>query len=129
MSAPEQGQRIDQSRLISGRLAMTKSARRERQNNHIPKRGRGKGRIGDDAESSQATQSTQSQVVDPTQVEYINYRDQIHDATDGGYDQQHVPDGGHVQKGEGENVLDADDIAAQTASYITSSTYCTAALV
>jgi len=66
MSDPEQGQQIDPSRLISGRLAVTSSVRRARQNAHIPERGRGKGRMGDGAESSQATQSTQSQVVDPT---------------------------------------------------------------
>jgi len=52
--------------MISGRLAMTNSARRARQKAHIPKRGIGKGRMKDGAESSQATQPTQSQVVDPT---------------------------------------------------------------
>jgi len=55
MFDPEQRQQIDPSRMISGRLAMTNSGRRARQNVHIPKRGRGKGRMGDGAESSQAT--------------------------------------------------------------------------
>jgi len=52
MSDPDQGQQIDPSRLISGRLAMTNSARQASQNAHIPKRGGGKDRIGDGAESS-----------------------------------------------------------------------------
>jgi len=65
MSYPNQGQPIDPSKLISGRRAMTQSARRARQNAHIPKtgRGRGKGRKGDGVGSSQATQSEQSQVI------------------------------------------------------------------
>jgi len=74
--------------------------------------------MGDVAESSQTTQPKQSQIVDPTQVECLNYQDQIHDATDGGYDEQHIPDGGGVQQGEVEDeevpVLDADDIATHT---------------
>jgi len=53
--------------------------------------------MGDAAESSQATQPEESQVVDPTQVEYLNYQDQIHDATDGGYHEQHILDSGGVQ--------------------------------
>jgi len=47
-------------------------------------------------------------VVDPTQVAYVNYQDQIHDATDGGYDDQHIRE-------DVVHVLAADDIAAQTA--------------
>ena len=74
--------------------------------------------MGDGAESSQATQPTQSQVVDPTQVEYLNHQEQIRDATDGGYDEQHIVDGGGVHNGEGEDdivlVLDEADIAAAT---------------
>ena len=47
-------------------------------------------------------------MVDPTQVEYLNYQDEIHhDATDGGYDDQHIPDDVLL-------VLDQDDIAAAT---------------
>jgi hypothetical protein len=42
----EQGQPIDPSRMICGRLAVTSSGRRARQNAHIPKRGRGKGQMG-----------------------------------------------------------------------------------
>jgi len=64
MSYPNQGQPIDPSKLISGRRAMTQNARRARQNVHIPKTGRGKGRKGDGVGSSQATQSEQSQVID-----------------------------------------------------------------
>jgi len=45
-SDPDQGQPIDPSRLISGRLAMTNSVRRARQNAHIPKREIDKGRMG-----------------------------------------------------------------------------------
>lgn len=73
---------------------MTQSARKNRQNSDIPKRGRGKGGWRADGEgTSQATQSEQSQVVDLTQVEYLNYQDHIHhDVTDGGYDDQHIPD-------------------------------------
>jgi len=56
MSHPEQGRHIDPSRLIYGRLAMTNSVRRARQNTHISKSGRGKGRMRDGSESSQATQ-------------------------------------------------------------------------
>jgi len=64
---------------------MTQSARQARQRGHIPKRGRGKGRA-DGEGSSQATQAAKSQVVDPMQVECLNYQDKIHDAHDGGYD-------------------------------------------
>jgi len=46
-------------------------------------------------------------VVDPTQVEYVNYQDQIHDATDCEYDDQHISK-------DVVPVLDVDDIAAQT---------------
>jgi len=47
-------------------------------------------------------------VVDPTQeVEYLNFQDEIHhDATYGGYDQQHIP----VQ-----HIPDQDEIAATAA--------------
>jgi hypothetical protein len=44
-------------------------------------------------------------VVDPTQ--YLNYQDQIHDDTDGGYDDQHIPK-------DVVPTVDADDIAAET---------------
>jgi len=46
------------------------------------------------SQASQATQPEQSQVVVLTQeVEYLNYRDQVHhDVTDGGYDQDHIPE-------------------------------------
>ena len=47
-------------------------------------------------------------MVDPTQVEYLNYQDQIHDATDGGYDQRHISE-------DVVPVLDQDDITATTA--------------
>jgi len=88
---------------------MTQSARRARRNANVPKRGRGKGRRGDGSGTSQATQPEQSQVVDPTQVEYLNYQDQIHhDATNGGYDDHHIPE-------DVVRVLDQDDIATATA--------------
>jgi len=55
-------------------------------------------------------------------VEYLNYQNQIHDTSDGGYGEQHISDGGHVQQGEGEDdvvpVLNADDIAAQTTPHV-----------
>ena len=109
MSDQEQGQLIDPSQLICGRRPMTQSARRARKNAHIQKRGRGKGRRRDGSRTSQATQPEQSHVVDPTQVEYRNYQDQIHhEATNGGYDQQHIPE-------DVVSVLDQDDIAAATA--------------
>ena len=108
MYDPNQGQPIDPSKLMSGRRAMTQSARRARKNAHIPKKGRGKGRMGDGARSSQATQPEQSQVVNPTQVEYVNYQDQIHDVTDGGNDNQHILE-------DDLPVLDADDIVAAKA--------------
>ena len=94
MSDQHQGQPIDPSKMIAGRRAMTQSHQQERQSGHIPKRGRGKGGRRVDGEGgSQATQSEQSQVVDPTQVEYLNFQDEIHhDATDGGYDHQHIPE-------------------------------------
>ena len=47
-------------------------------------------------------------MVDPTQVEYLNYQDQIDDVTDGGYDQHHISK-------DVVPVLDQDDIAAPTA--------------
>jgi len=92
MSNQDQGPPIDPFKMIGGRRAMTQSHRRKRQNRHIPNRGRGKGRT-DGSGTSQATQIEQSQVVDPTQeVEYLNFQDEIHhDATYGGYDQQHIP--------------------------------------
>lgn len=41
-------------------------------------------------------------------MEYLNYQDQVHhDVTDGGYDQDHIPEQQHV--------LDDDDIAAAAA--------------
>nr|ABD32469.2 IMP dehydrogenase/GMP reductase, putative [Medicago truncatula] len=48
----------------------------------------------------------ESQVVDPSQqVEYLNYQDQVHhNVTDGGYDQDHIPEEQHI--------ADDDDIAA-----------------
>jgi len=47
-------------------------------------------------------------VVDPTQVEYVNYQDQITITTDSGYDDQHISEGAS-------HVLDTADIAAATA--------------
>jgi len=108
MSDQEQGHQIDPLRLISSRVAMTSSVRWARQNMHIPKRVRGRGRRVDGEGTSQATQPAESHVVDPIQVEYLNYQDQIHDAKDGGYDQQHIPE-------DAVPVLDHDDIAAATA--------------
>jgi len=71
--------------MIGGRRVMTQSHLQERKNAHIPKSGRGKGRRGNGSGTSQATQPEQSQVVDPTQMEYLNYQDQVHhDITDGG---------------------------------------------
>jgi len=90
---------IDPSKMIGGRLAQTQSYRKEkeRRNAHIPKRGRG--RRGDRSRTVQATQPKESQVVDPSkvvdpsQVEYLSYQDQVHnDVTDGGYDQDHIPE-------------------------------------
>jgi len=47
-------------------------------------------------------------VVDPSQVEYLNYQDQVdHGVTDGGYDQGHIPEQQHIP--------DEDDIAAAAA--------------
>jgi len=107
MSDQHQGPPIDQSKMIDGRRAMTQSHQKERQSGHIPKRGRGKGRL-DGSGDSQDTQPEQSQVVDPTQeVEYLNFQDEIHqDVTDGGYDQQHIPQ---------QPIPDQDDIARMTA--------------
>jgi len=65
MSDQEQGQQIDPSRLISGRIVVTGSMRWARANTHIPKRRKGRGRRADGECSSQATQPTQSQVDDP----------------------------------------------------------------
>jgi len=89
----DQGQPIDPSKMIGGRRAMTQSYQKERQSGHIPKRGRGQWRS-DGSGTSQATHPEQSQVVDSTQeVEYLNYQDQVHhDVTDGGYDQDHIPE-------------------------------------
>jgi len=79
--------------MIGGRRVMTQSHRRERKNAHIPESGRGKGRRENGSGTSQATQPEQSQVVDPTQMEYLNYQDQVHhNVTDGGYDDQHIPE-------------------------------------
>jgi hypothetical protein len=103
---------IDPSKMIGGRRAQTQSYRKEkdRRNAHIPNRGRG--RRGDGSGTSQASEAAQpeeSQVVDPTQeVEYLNYQDQVHhDVTDGGYDQDHIPEQHHIP--------DDDDIAAAAA--------------
>ena len=98
MSDHEQSQQIDPSKLIHGRRAMTHSAIQERQRRHIPKRGRGRGKGRTDGEgSSHATQLEESHVVDPSQVEYLNYQDEVHhDVTDGGYDQQHIPEQQHI---------------------------------
>ena len=60
MSDPEQGQQVDPSRLIYGRVAVTSSVRRGRENTHIPKRGKGRGQMADGEGSSQATQPTWS---------------------------------------------------------------------
>jgi len=53
-------------------------------------------------------------------MQYLNYQDQIHDAIDGGYVDQHIPNGGDVEQGEDDVVptIDADDIAAETAPQI-----------
>jgi len=59
MSNQDQGPPIDPSKMIGGKRAMTQSHRWERQNRHIPKRGRGKGRT-DGSGTSQATQPEQS---------------------------------------------------------------------
>jgi len=63
---------VDPSKMIGGRRAHTQSYRKEkeRRNTHIPKRGRG--RRGDGSGTSQATHPEESQVVDPSQVEYLN---------------------------------------------------------
>jgi len=95
--------------MIGGRRTMAQSHRKkkERQNTHIPKRGRG--RRGDGSGISQVTQPEESQVVDPSQVEYLNYQDQVHhDVTDGGYNQQHIPE-------QQQHIPDQDDIAAAAA--------------
>lgn len=103
MSDQQQGQPIDPSKMNGGRRAMKQSHRRERQSGD---RGRGKGRA-DGSGTSQATYPEESQVVDPTQVEYLNYQDQVHhDVTDCGYDQQHIPE---------QHIPDQDDIAAVAA--------------
>ncbi|RHN76926.1 hypothetical protein MtrunA17_Chr1g0149191 [Medicago truncatula] len=72
---------------------------------HIPKRGRG--RRGDDSGSSQATQPEESQVVDPSGVEYLNYQDQVHhDTTDRIiYHKQHVGDDGDIAAAAAPDVL------------------------
>jgi len=93
MSDQDQGPPIDPSKMIGGRCAITQNHQKERQSGHIPKRGKGRGRGGDGSGTSQATQPEESQVVDLSQVEYLNYQDQVHhDVTEGGYDQQHIPD-------------------------------------
>ena len=107
---------IDPSKMIGGRRAQTQSYRKEkeRRNAHIPKRGRGR-RGGDGSGSSQPSEASQappeeSQVVDPTQaVEYLNYQDH-HDVTDGGYDEQYMPEQPHMPEEP-----DEDDIAAAAA--------------
>jgi len=105
MSDPEEGQHIEKSRLICGRVSVTSSVRRARQNVHIQNSGRGRGQMAGGEDTSQATQPTQSHVDDLSQ--YLNYHDQVHDATGGGYDDEHIPD-------DVVPILDADDIAAQT---------------
>ena len=46
----------------------------------------------------------------------MNYQNQVHDATDGGYDDQHIPDHGDIQQGEDDvPQLDDDDLAAEVA--------------
>lgn len=89
---------------------MIGSVRRARVNTHIPKRGRGRRSNLNDGEGS--SQTTQSQVDDPTQ--YLNYQDQVYDTTDGGYDNQQFSDGDNVQQGEDVvPQLDEDDLASQ----------------
>jgi len=110
MSDQDQGPPIDPSKMIGGRRAMTHSHRRERQNAHIPKRGRGKGRADGSgtshaSENSQPTHPEESQVVDPTH-EYLNYQDH-YDVTDGRLDEQYMPEKQHIP--------DDDDIAAAVA--------------
>ena len=71
-------------------------------------RKRGRGQRGDGSGTSQATQPEESQVVDLSELEYLNYQDQVHhDVTDGGYDQDHIP--------EQQYRPDNDDIAAAAA--------------
>ena len=98
--------------MIGGRRTMAQSHRKkkERQNTHIPKRGRGwRGDGSGTSQASQATQPEESHVVDPSQVEYLNYQDQVHhDVTDGGYNQQHIPE-------QQQHIPDQDDIAAAAA--------------
>ena len=101
----------DPSKVTDGRRAQTQSYRKEkeRRNAHIPKRGRGQ--RGDGSRTSQATQPEESQVVDPSEVEYLNYQDQVHhNVTDGGYDQDHIPEQQHRP--------DDDDIAAAAAPVV-----------
>ena len=51
---------------------------------------------------------------DPTQ--YLNHQDQLHDATNGGYDARQFSDGGDVKEGEDDvTQLDEDDLATQAA--------------
>ena len=104
----DKGQPIDPSKMIGGGRVMTQSHQKEkeRQNAHIPKRGRGwRGDGSGTSQASQATQPEESHVVDPSQVEYLNYQDQVHhDVTDGGYDQDHISEQQHIP--------DEDDIAA-----------------
>jgi len=66
---------IDPSKMIGGRRTQTQSYQKEkeRRNTHIPKRGRGQ--RGDGSGTSQATHLEESQVVDPSEVEYLNYQD------------------------------------------------------
>jgi len=100
--------------FVTGRISVTGSVGWARVNVHIPKRGRGRGQRSDGEGSYQATQPTQSQVDDPTQ--YLNYQDQVHDAMNGGYDDQQFLDGGDIQQGDNVvPILDEDDNAAQTA--------------
>jgi len=71
----DQGQPIDPSRMIGGRRAMTQSRRKEKERQNAK---RGRGRRGDGSETSQATPPEESQVADLSQVEYLNYQDQVH---------------------------------------------------
>jgi hypothetical protein len=45
---------------------------------------------------------------------YLNYQDWVHDATNGGYDDQQFSDGGDVQQGKDVvSILEEDDLLAQ----------------
>jgi len=94
---------IDPPKMIGGRRYQKE---KERRNAHLPKEG--KRSEGDGSGTSQATHPEESQVVDLSELEYLNYQDQVHhDVTDGGYDQDHIP--------EQQYRPDNDDIAAAAA--------------